>query len=582
MNAFENQGLSPEILRAIGDMGFESPTPIQQKVIPAIISDSRDIIGLAQTGTGKTAGFGLPIIQQVDQANKDVQALILCPTRELCLQITGDFRKFAKYLDKIFITAVYGGTSISNQIREVKRGAHIIVGTPGRTLDLIHRHVLKIGSIRWLVLDEADEMLNMGFRDELDAILSATPEEKQVLLFSATMPEGVRHIAGNYMKNPVEIIAGKKNTGAENVVHHVYHVKSVHRFQALKRLIDIHPDMYGIVFCRTRNETRDLADRLTQEGYDSDALHGDLSQAQRDQVMKKFRTRKLKILVATDVAARGIDVNDLTHVINYSLPDDPEVYVHRSGRTGRAGKAGISVTLVNSGEMHAIRRLEKLTGKNFEKQLVPDGKDIYERKLQDLLDKIENADGDDARLESLWEALNKRFAHLTAEDLIKKLAAVEFGEFLGSFGEIENLNAPSEDQKHREKGKERTDFERFHVNIGRKHNLNPNRLMGLINEQMNGKNVSIGKIEIYNNFSFIEIEKERSPMAVKSMNNAVFGDISVKMMPSKPRKEEHSSKAEKPARKNKISGSRKKENTDFGKAKRRKSKKQTKAWWYRD
>ena len=430
MKTFENQGLSPEILRAIADQGFIHPTPIQEKVIPAILNGQQDIIGLAQTGTGKTAGFGLPIIQQISSESNSVQAVILCPTRELCMQITNDLTKYAKYLDEISVVAVYGGAQISNQIRALKQGAQIVVGTPGRTLDLIERRVLKINAIRWMVLDEADEMLNMGFRDELDAILAVTPNQKQILLFSATMPSGVRQIAENYMKNPEEIIAGKKNSGADNVVHHVYHVRATHRFAALKRLIDVNTDMYGIVFCRTRNDTRELADKLSQEGYNADALHGDLSQAQRDQVMLRFRKKHLQLLVATDVAARGLDVNDLTHIINYSLPDDPEIYIHRSGRTGRAGKTGISIVLAHAHDGSHLRQLEKLTGKKFENQQIPNGREICEKKLHGMIDKIVNASVDDIRIESFLQSIYKKFEGIDREEIIKRFVSTEFNKFL--------------------------------------------------------------------------------------------------------------------------------------------------------
>ena len=338
MSSFKEKGLNENILKAISELGFETPTPIQEKTIPTIIESTRDLIALAQTGTGKTAAFGLPIMNNINTEEKSVQALILCPTRELCMQIANDLVKFAKYTKKLGIVAVYGGTSMGPQINELKGNAQIVIGTPGRTLDLINRKALKVNHIKWLVLDEADEMLTMGFKDDLESILSRTNPERQSLLFSATMPDGVRSISKNYMTDPEEITVGKRNTGAENVAHFYYMVKASDRYLALKRLADIHPNIYGIVFCRTRKETKDVADRLINDGYNADALHGDLSQAQRDSVMQRFRNKHLQLLIATDVAARGIDVNDLTHIINYILPDDPEVYIHRSGRTGRAGK----------------------------------------------------------------------------------------------------------------------------------------------------------------------------------------------------------------------------------------------------
>ena len=534
MITFENQGLSPEILRAVSEQGFIHLTPIQEKVIPAILDQPRDIIGLAQTGTGKTAGFGLPIIQQVDLDSKFVQAIILCPTRELCLQITNDLTQYAKYIDKLTILAVYGGSSIGEQIRDLRRGAQIIVGTPGRTLDLINRKALIIRSIRWLVLDEADEMLNMGFREELDAILETTPAEKQVLLFSATMPSGVRQIAENYMNHPLEILAGKKNSIAENVVHHVYHVKNINRFQALKRLIDTNREMYGIVFCRTRSETRDLADRLIQEGYSADALHGDLSQTQRDQVMMRFRKKRLQLLIATDVAARGIDVNDLTHVINYSLPDDPEVYIHRSGRTGRAGKSGVSIALAHVHDSIPIRQIEKLTGKKFENKRVPNGQEICEMKLEEMIDKFVHGTTDDKRIEKFLPSVYRKLEGLEREEIIKRFVSLGFSEFLDSYQESEDINLMAGSGQTGKRYPAGENFARYHINLGRKQNINPNRLMGILNEFMGNKRFTIGKIEIFSNFSFFETERENESMLYHALNHATFEGINLKVQPSKP------------------------------------------------
>ena len=533
MITFEEQGLSPEILRAIADQGFIHPTPIQEKIIPELLNETRDIIGLSQTGSGKTASFGLPILQQIDTESKTVQALILCPTRELCLQITKDLKNYSRYLDDISVTAVYGGAPMSIQIKEIKKGSQIVVGTPGRTLDLIKRNVLKVGAIRWMVLDEADEMLNMGFREELDDILSVTPDEKQVLLFSATMPDGVRQIAGNYMNSPKEILAGKKNKGAENVEHHVYHVKNVHRFQALKRLIDIQPDLYGIVFCRTRQETKDLAEKLTQEGYNSDALHGDLSQAQRDQVMKKFRNRNLQVLVATDVAARGIDVNDLTHVLNFSLPDDPEVYIHRSGRTGRAGKTGISVTFAGPRDVYTIQKLEKLTGKNFQKQMIPGEKDILGGKIKNLIDKICSAGNGDKRLDPFWNEIYERFSEFDRDELIFRMVTAEFTKYLEETRNTEDLNADVTSRAKDKNNRNNIQYDRYHINLGLKHKLLPEKLIRLINENINDHNVSIGKIEILNTFSFFEIDKNYGNKIENALNNKVFSNVRIKIQASR-------------------------------------------------
>jgi ATP-dependent RNA helicase DeaD len=386
---FNETGLSPNLLKAIEEMGFETPTPIQEKTIPLILNDNKDIVALAQTGTGKTAAFGLPVIQQITLSSNSTQALVLCPTRELCLQITKDLTKFSLYQGNINIVSVYGGASINEQIRQLDKGAHIVVATPGRALDLIKRKKLKLQTISWLVLDEADEMLSMGFKDDLDAILSGTPKEKQTLLFSATMPKEISVIAKKYMSNPVEVSVGKTNQGADNVSHEYFVVHARDRYEALKRIADVNPKVYGIVFCRTRAETKEVADNLIRDGYNADALHGDLSQEMRDIVMNRFRNRRLQLLVATDVAARGLDVNDLTHVINYNLPDDPEIYIHRSGRTGRAGKKGISLSILHLKERGKLKDIERMLNKKIENKPVPSGRDICEKQLFNLIDKVE-------------------------------------------------------------------------------------------------------------------------------------------------------------------------------------------------
>ncbi|HOI00123.1 MAG TPA: DEAD/DEAH box helicase, partial [Bacteroidales bacterium] len=374
MSDFHEMGLGPEVLRAIAEMGFVQPTPIQEEIIPLLLEDEGDLIGLAQTGTGKTAAFGLPLAQMADPRDRAVQALILCPTRELCVQITGDMEKFTAHLPGIRTLAVYGGANIQTQISGLRKGATFVAGTPGRVLDLISRNILDVSDIRWLVLDEADEMLNMGFKEELDAILDTTPRDKQTLLFSATMPPEMQSITRKYMRSPREIAVGKKNTGTVNVNHVYYMVHAKDRYEALKRIADMHPTIYGLVFCRTRIETKEVADKLMRDGYNADALHGDLSQAQRDHVMARFRTGNIQLLVATDVAARGLDVNDLTHVINYNLPDDADVYLHRSGRTGRAGKLGTSIAIIHTRELSRIKLIEKKVGRAFEQKRVPSGR----------------------------------------------------------------------------------------------------------------------------------------------------------------------------------------------------------------
>ncbi len=530
MQTFKEYPLSKGILKAVDELGFINPTPIQEKVIPVILDSGRDIIGLAQTGTGKTAGFGLPIIEQLDTSQIGVQSIILCPTRELCLQITSDLESFSKYSPGVKILAVYGGTSIVPQINSLKKGAHIVVGTPGRTLDLIKRNVLKLKKIRWMVLDEADEMLNMGFKEDLDAILQDTPASRQSLLFSATMPAGVRHIANNYMNDPLEISAGKKNTGAANVEHHYYVVKAADRYIALKRLADINPSIYGIVFCRTRRETKDVADKLIQDGYNADALHGDLSQAQRDSVMQRFRNGHLQLLVATDVAARGLDVQDLSHIINYNLPDDPEVYIHRSGRTGRAGKHGISITITHSREGRRIKELEKLVGKKFTYMQIPGGREICEKRLFNLIDKVEKVEIDETKISSFLPSIYKKLEWLDREELIKHFVSVEFNRFLEYYKNAGDLNVNPEkgsDEGKRRKGK--ASYTRMYINLGAKTGMNPSHLIGLINEALKRNDIDIGKVDVQRNFSFFEIDKDFDRDTLKAFENTVYEGVNIKV-----------------------------------------------------
>jgi len=530
MQTFNEYPLSKQIQKAIAELGFINPTPIQEKVIPEILEKGTDIIGLAQTGTGKTAGFGLPVLQQLNASGKSVQSLILCPTRELCMQITSDLVNYSKYMSGVSIVSVYGGTSIVPQINALKKGAHIVVGTPGRTLDLIKRKVLSLRKIRWIILDEADEMLNMGFKDDLDAILEDTPENKQALLFSATMPAGVKSIAGNYMNEPVEIMVGKKNEGAKNVEHQYFVVKAPDRYKALKRLADINPSIYGIVFCRTRRETKDVADKLIQDGYNADALHGDLSQAQRDSVMQRFRNRHLQLLVATDVAARGLDVQDLSHIINYNLPDDPEVYVHRSGRTGRAGKHGISMTITHSREGRRIKELENIVGKKFKYMQIPGGKEICERRLFNVIDKVEKVVVDEDLISSFLPIINKKLSWLDREDLIKHFVSVEFNRFLDYYKNAGDLNVNPEkgrDEEKRRKGK--ASFTRMYINIGSKVGMNPSHLIGLINEASKRNDIEIGKVDVQRNFSFFEVDKDFDREILKAFENTMYEDISIRV-----------------------------------------------------
>ena len=506
MSTFLELGLKEPINKALTDLGYEKPTVIQEKAIPQIISSTDDLKAFAQTGTGKTAAFSLPILELLDDNSGNVQAIILSPTRELAVQIGNNIKDFCKYLPNVKVTTVYGGSSMEDQIRSLKRGSQIVVGTPGRTVDLIKRRALKLGNVKWLVLDEADEMLNMGFKDELDKVLEATPDTKQTLLFSATFPREVEAIARNYMTKPVEITSGEKNAGSENVSHEFYSVTERTRYPALKRIADLNPDIYAIIFCRTRRETQEVADNLIRDGYSADSLHGDLSQGQRDSVMGKFRKRTIKILVATDVAARGLDVTELTHVLNHKLPDQIENYTHRSGRTGRAGNKGISIVLVNGKEKGKLRQIERIIKKKFVEGKVPSGKEIVQNQLMNLIDKVQSTEVNESEMEEFLPSIYEKLESLDREELIKKFVSLEFNTMLKYYENSKDLN----DLSSRDNSRARTENEnmtRFFINIGRKDNLNPGTLIGLINDQNIGDKVEIGSIDILDTFSFFEIDK---------------------------------------------------------------------------
>lgn len=533
MNTFQEMGLNPDLLQAVEDLGFTQPTPIQSQAIPAILSSEQDLIALAQTGTGKTAAFGLPILDQLSQDSRTVQAIILCPTRELCLQITRDLESYAKYLGGVMIQAVYGGADARKQIDGLKRNPQIVVGTPGRTLDLIERGALKINHVNWVVLDEADEMLNMGFRDDIDSILEGTPSEKQTLLFSATMPQEVRRIASEYMYKPVEISMGKTNEASGNVDHQFYMVRAADRYLALKRIADMNPDIYGIVFCRTRRETKEVADSLIQDGYNADALHGDLSQAQRDMVMDKFRRKQLQLLVATDVAARGIDVNELTHVINYNLPDDPEVYVHRSGRTGRAGNKGVSIVIAHSREGRRIKELEKLIHQKIERKEVPTGEEIVERRLFASIDKIENIEVDEAQIEPFMETISEKLAWMDRDELLKRFVAMEFNTFLEYYKNARDLNAMDSGSSRDSKYGNVKGFTRFFISLGQKQRVKAPTIIGMINDVTDRSDIKIGEIEILRNFSFFEADSTFEKVILDAFENE---DVTVEVSNPETRK----------------------------------------------
>ncbi|MDR1738082.1 MAG: DEAD/DEAH box helicase [Candidatus Symbiothrix sp.] len=521
MKTFNELGVAPQIVRAITEMGYESPMPVQEEVIPYLLSQGNEVIALAQTGTGKTAAFGLPIIQQIRLDKKQPQALILCPTRELCLQIADDLNDYSKYIDQLTVLPVYGGSSIESQIRAMKRGVHIIVATPGRLIDLIKRKTTNLQAVSNVILDEADEMLSMGFSENIDEILSYIPAERNMLLFSATMPAEIHKIVKKYMRNPHEIIIGKKNEGAKNIRHFYYMVNAKDRYLVLKRLADYHPNIYGIVFCRTKKETQEIADALIKDGYNADALHGDLSQAQRDYVMQKFRLRNIQILVATDVAARGLDVDDLTHIINYGLPDDVELYTHRSGRTGRAGKTGTSIAIIHLKEKHKIKAIEKIINKTFEAGVIPTGKQICEKQLFSFIDKLEKVNVNEDEIQDLLPSIYRKLNWLDKEDIIKRLISNEFNRLISYYQEADEIEIPQEGHKKREKGdmRERTfadkgsgrasekGYARLFINLGKKDGINPHKIIGLMNDNIPGKKITVGRIDLMKNFSFFEVKE---------------------------------------------------------------------------
>jgi ATP-dependent RNA helicase DeaD len=542
MDTFNETGLNQEILTAVNDLGFVTPTPIQQKVIPHLMTPHDDLIACAQTGTGKTAAFGLPLLHHTDTQSTKVQTIILCPTRELCLQIAKDIESYSKHIKGLRVIPVYGGSSIDTQINALNKGGQFVVGTPGRTLDLIKRKRLRLANVRWLVLDEADEMLSMGFKDDLDAILSTIPDNKQTLLFSATMPNDIVRMAKKYMKSPVEISVGGKNISTENVSHAFYVAQAKDRYIALKRIVDMHPNIYAIIFCRTRRETKEVADKLSNDGYNSDALHGDLSQAQRDHVMSRFRSKQLQLLVATDVAARGLDVPDLSHVINYNLPDETDIYTHRSGRTGRAEKKGTSLSIVHTREMNKISMIERKIGKKMERKMIPLGKDICKKQLFKLIDKVEKVEVNESQIEAFLPSIYSKLEWLSREDLVKHFVSVEFNRFLAYYKDAPdiNVNVRKSDSKKpmKEKRSRRDDvsFARFFINIGSKNKLAPKDLLILINQQINERNAEIGKIEILKSFSFFETDETYKELILKSFKNARYKGVKLLVEESNKKK----------------------------------------------
>ena len=541
MKTFEELGVMPEICEAISELGFVQPMPVQEEVIPYLLGNGNDVVALAQTGTGKTAAFGLPIIQKADPTLPYAQALILSPTRELCLQIADDLAAFSKYVEGLRVVPMYGGTSIENQIRNVRRGVHIIVATPGRLIDLMERGVVDLSTVRDVVLDEADEMLNMGFTDSINRILEDVPADRNTLLFSATMSKEIAAIAKNYLTDAHEIVIGNKNEGAKNVNHVYYMVHAKDKYLALKRIVDYYPHIYGIVFCRTRMETQEIADKLIQDGYNADALHGELSQQQRDLTMQKFRKRRIQLLVATDVAARGLDVDDLTHVINYGLPDDTENYTHRSGRTGRAGKRGTSIAIINLREKGRMREIEKVIGKEFVKGTIPTGKEICEKQLWKVIDDIEKTEVNEAEIAEFLPAIYRKLDWLDKEDIIRRVVTREFGRFVEYYSNAPEPEAVVErsqrtkdnrqrtkdedgPRQRREKGdgprKAEKGYVRFFVNRGKRDGFYASQIIDLVNRHVRHERIEMGRIDLMQNFSFFEVPERQADTVTRALSHA--------------------------------------------------------------
>ncbi len=521
MENFNETSLRDDVKQAVAQLGFTTLTPVQAKTIPAILGSDRDLIALARTGTGKTAGFGLPVVDGIDTDIPAVQALILCPTRELCLQISKDLTEFARYRKGVTVVAVYGGASAGDQIRAIRQGANIVVGTPGRTLDLINRGKLVVDQLKRVVLDEADEMLNMGFQEELNGILAATPKEKQTLLFSATMPKEARKISTDYMNNPEEISIDHTDAGNSNITHLYYKVKGSDRFSLLKLLVEVDTDMYAVIFCRTRREVDGVAEDLRFAGHSADALHGDMSQAQRDDVMKRFRKGRIKLLVATDVAARGLDVSDLTHVINYNLPDAPEVYVHRSGRTGRAGKEGIAVSIVTGRELRKIRDIERYGKLEFSEAPIPSQDEVYRRRAMAFVDSVKEAELTDKKLSALLPEVATALEELDREALIQKFVALSLGDFSKQLGSVRTVEAPKEDRGERREKRERrsnVSYTRLCMAAGRRQGYTVPQVIGMLNKNVPGRQIDLGKIDLQNNLTFIDVDEKEATRVVAAFD----------------------------------------------------------------
>lgn len=529
MNLFEQLGLGSDVLRAIGELGFEKPTPIQEKSIPVLLSGERDFVGLAQTGTGKTASFGLPLCERVDFHAKETQALVLAPTRELCVQITRDLTNFSKYKGNANIVAVYGGASMEMQIRQIKKGAQIIAATPGRLIDLLTRKAVKLNAVRFLVLDEADEMLNMGFQEDIDEILSHTPATKKVWLFSATMPSEVRRIASNYMFDPFELTMGKKDASAENIEHHYYVVHERDRYAALKRIVDATPDIFGIVFCRTKWETQDIAEKLIKDGYNADSLHGDLTQQQRDKVMARYRNRSIQMLIATDVAARGIDVNDVTHVIHYNLPDEIGNYTHRSGRTARAGKSGISLAIINVREVGRIRQIEQKINSKFHLQRVPSAVEVCEQQLLKLMKKIHDVQVNEAGIAKYLPVIFGELQDLSREDLIKRITSLEFNRFLEYYRNAPDLNVDIAHQGRQNRNDNYRSGTRIFINLGTMDGFDKGSMFKYIVEKTGIPRNDIGRIDMKGVYTWFDVSAQSAQQVLEEFKGEIFNERKVRV-----------------------------------------------------
>jgi ATP-dependent RNA helicase DeaD len=525
MLSFRDLSFDEKVLKALDELGFEHPTPVQEQAIPQLLTGHKDFIGLAQTGTGKTAAFGLPLISLLDFQSPITQALVLAPTRELCVQITNDIKNYSKYVPGINVVAVYGGASIDTQIRQIKKGAQIIVATPGRLIDLIGRRAIRLQEIKYIVLDEADEMLNMGFQEDIDEILGHTPEDKKVWLFSATMPREVRSIASNYMSDPFELTVGRKNESADNIEHYYYVMHERDRYAALKRILDGEPEIFGIVFCRTKLDTQHVAENLIRDGYNADALHGDLSQQQRDKVMARYRQRSLQVLIATDVAARGIDVNDITHVIHYNLPDESENYTHRSGRTARAGKSGVSIALLNIREIGKIHQIEKKINKKFHLGKIPSAVDVCEQQLLNLVKKIKSVEVDEKGISKYMTQVLLELEDLNREDLIQRIVSIEFNRFLEYYRNAVDLNVDLAHQGRSSASREggsRSREPHLFINLGSVDGFDKFRMMDYVKEVANLTKAEIGRVDVKGVYSFVEVPQEKLPAVMESFKGEVF------------------------------------------------------------